>query len=729
MLVNDLIKRIENRLFTVPDTVCLDRAYLVTEAYAEHADEPAPIMRAMAFAHILKHMALDLRSNPVFAGNTSSAPRAWMLVPEFGLGVDSQIALEHGELAGFLDGKIPPEISSFWRDRQFGGNAGVGHMSLDFNLVVNRGLNDVLARIDAHRDAGTPESSVYRESMAISCRAVIEWAGQYAREAERIAAQCDDAVEAACLRRIADTCRHVPAEPARNLFEGLQAIALVHLASILEGQGLSMSIGLPDRALARFSSEVEQNPREAVALIRAFLLKIAANSFHGRGSKTQAITIGGADRHGDACNAVTLAFLDGFDQTPVNDPHLFLRWHRELDAAAWGKALAMLSRGRSMPLVVSDDQVVPGLIDGGVDPNDAADYCIVGCNELGIPGRCCQSGLALGTGFNDLQIIDRIVRTWGDEPASTTAIMDAYENHVTQIMTKAVGLRRDKLNPMAAQAPFPFCSACCASCVETGRDLLVGMPYNDIYGVFIRGTANAVNALAAVEELIEKDARYGLADLVAGVDRRDAAMLTAIADAPKWGNDDDRADRIGVELNARRDRALRQAAEACDAPPFAVCHVVRSLHHLDGKAIGATLDGREPNAPVGDSIGAVLGTQTAGPTALLNSVLKLDAAQWFSGIYNLNLTLPAGSQSAAAVLGALAQAFFEDGGQELQISVLDAATLRRAQQNPDRYRDLVVRVAGLNARFVELSATEQQELIRRAEAASGVIQSPPTAAM
>jgi formate C-acetyltransferase len=99
-------------------------------------------------------------------------------------------------------------------------------------------------------------------------------------------------------------------------------------------------------------------------------------------------------------------------------------------------------------------------------------------------------------------------------------------------------------------------------------------------------------------------------------------------------------------------------------------------------------------------------------------VLKLEAAQWFAGIYNLNLTLPAGPQSDINVIKALTQAFFHDGGQELQINVLDAEKLRQARKDPDKYRDLVVRVAGLNARYVELSSEEQEELIRRAQAAS-----------
>ncbi len=714
-----MLQSIQDRLFSAPDTVCLERAELVTKAYARFEALPVPVRRARAFEHVLANMTLDLQSNPIFAGNTSTAPRAWMLVPEFGLGVDPQIALEHQELDGFLDGKVPGDIRAFWEDKQFGGRAGIGHMSLDFHTVVNRGLGDVLSRIQASRHTGTHRERVFRGAMARSCRAVIAWAHRYAEAAEERAAVEADADRATCLRRVALACRRVPEHPARTYFEGLQAIALVHLASVLEGQGLSVSIGLPDRALARFASEVEGSLGESVALTRAFLLKVAANSFQGRGSKTQAITVGGATGDRDACNAVTRAFLDAFDATPVADPHLFVRWHRRLDPAVWKQALGMLSRGRSMPLLVNDHAVVPGLLDAGVAPEDAWDYCIVGCNELGIPGRCVQSGFSLGMGFDDLALVDRAVAHVPADAASVEAVLDGYEALVEERTVQGLQARRQKIREYVSRRPFPFCSACFSDCAETGNDLLVGARYPSIYGVFIRGTANAANALAAVQRLLDSRRATSIREIVERRASEDSATLSAIAAAPKWGNDCDDADALAEALNRRRDRALRRVASEAKVPPFAVCHVVRSLHHVDGAGIGATLDGRAAGEPVGESIGPVAGTQTAGPTALLNSVLKLDARRWFTGIYNLNLTLPAGPQARPELLASLAETFFGGGGQELQVGVLDPDRLRQARREPERFRDLVVRVAGLNARFAELSDLEQKELIRRADSAAG----------
>ena len=202
------------------------------------------------------------------------------------------------------------------------------------------------------------------------------------------------------------------------------------------------------------------------------------------------------------------------------------------------------------------------------------------------------------------------------------------------------------------------------------------------------------------------------------LDDNDEQIYINIQAVPKWGNDDEQADQWGKALGIARIKAIEDARTKCspNAPPFILCHVVRSLHHIDGKQLAATPDGRKAFEPVGDSIAAICGTTTQGPTAILNSVLKINAHDEFRGIYNNNLTLP-GNQASPAILKPLIEAFFIDGGQELQINVLDYRKLLAAKANPSEYKGLVVRIAGLNARFIELSKAEQDEIIRRAQMA------------
>jgi pyruvate-formate lyase len=268
-----------------------------------------------------------------------------------------------------------------------------------------------------------------------------------------------------------------------------------------------------------------------------------------------------------------------------------------------------------------------------------------------------------------------------------------------------------------AQVPTPFTSSLMRGCIARGQDMRVGMDYH-LPGMYERGLANAANALAAIEQTAFGRGTLSMGELVDALrdDYPDECVRERLLMAPKWGNDDPRADRWALALVEMRERVLDRVDEQFGRGPHVVCHVVRSLHRLDGRQIAASADGRHAEAPVGDSIGAVVGTARGGPTAVLNSVLKLDAARYYRGGYNLNLTLSPRS-TTPAVIATLVETFFNGGGQELQVNCFDAATLRAAQRDPLQHGDLVVRVAGFSARFVDLSRAEQDELITRAELA------------
>ena len=746
--MRDLILGLRNRLLATEDTVCLERARLVTEAFRCFEGDPPPLKRAKALDHVLRHMTLDLKTNPFFAGNMSTRPRAWMLLPEYGFGYDAQILLEHPELIGLLDGEIPQELSTFWADRSFGGYAAIGHLAVDLDRVVHVGLAALAERAEQLDDAGTQHRSlnpdhrhrgderIYRQAMGIALRAVMAWAERYAEAAEAAADREPDPVIRAAHLRVARACRHVPAQPARDLFEALQAILLVHLALHIEGHGLSVSIGLPDRVLAPFVTP-DLDPELVTNLVAAFLLKVNANAIFGRGSKTQAITVGGVDRHGvDQCNPLTRAFLDAADLVRVGDPHLFLRWHPNIDPEVKRRAIEMLTAGVSVPLLIDDVVTAGGFIRAGVAPDDAWDYCVIGCNELGIPGRSAESATATNGTVQVLALLNDVLLTHTDPNAITSVdeLLDLLEGRMAETLP---AMRRQGLayrRRVAAEMPMPLTSALMRHGICRGQDFMVGMDYH-LANLYERGLTNAVNALAAIQQVVFVERAASMTDLVAAMRANfvGAEELRArLRAAPKWGNDDVRADRYAPLLVAMRERVLKGAS--IDGAPNAqrnarhiVCHVVRSLHHLDGKQIAASPDGRLAWTPVADSIGAEVGTSSTGPTGVLNSVAKLRISESYAGGTNLNLTLPAQITGSTAAwcdpemqvnLLALVETAFAQGVQELQVAVLNADLLREARVHPERHGDLLVRIAGFNARFVDLGPLEQEELIRRAELVS-----------
>ena len=199
--MKDLIRRIRDDLMATEDTVCLQRARLVTEAFQQHEGDPAPLVRAKAFAHVLRQMDLDVESNPIFAGNTSSRPRAWMLVPEHGMGVPDQVAIENEGLEGLLDGRIPEDLQAYWKDRSFGGTSGVGHLAVDQERVVHLGIEAMIAEAQRYGAEGDASQQVYRQAMAIALQAVIDWAHRYADAAGAAARSTPDPLRKQTARR------------------------------------------------------------------------------------------------------------------------------------------------------------------------------------------------------------------------------------------------------------------------------------------------------------------------------------------------------------------------------------------------------------------------------------------------------------------------------------------------------------------------------------------------
>ena len=718
--MKNIIRTCRRTVLSAPDTVCTERARLATEGYTMFADEPVPLCRAKTLNHILSSMTLDLDTNPVFAGNMSTGPRKWMLLPEYGFHIPAQAVTENPSLAGFLDGNtIPDDIRNFWKNRSFGTHAGHGHLIPDNKRLVEQGLEGIIKEAEENMEHNGSRSDEYREACIISCKAVIQWARRYAEHARAAVTGTDDPQRASCLERISEACMRVPAESAQSLFEALQSIVLVQFAIHIEGHGYSVSPGRLDQILAPFYHDGDT----VSELIEAFLLKICANSLWGSHSKTQPVTIGGMDKNGqDLSNGLTRLFLEACESMRVPEPTLFLRWHENMDDRIKEKAVSMLSSGLSFPLLIGDRQTVAGLVRCGISPEHAADYAVIGCNEVGIRGKLIWKSATLPEA--------RIFREYllskeADNASSAEEMLENLGQRAEHHLLEQIPALLERWKRIEEAVPTPFTSALMNGCAARGRDLAGELHYPHI-NIRSSGFSNLVNGISAVHELVFRQQTKTVKDFRNGAEHNFNGCGTLREDirrAPKWGNDDDRADDWALAWISKRDTVIARVREAGEYPPLLMEMVVRSLHHVEGSRLEATPDGRTSGTPLADSIGAVLGTASAGPTALLNSVCKMDSAQYWPGGYNLNLALPLTAWTTdvlRAKLTALIDVFFSGGGQELQINCIDPDMLERARQDPEQYRDLMVRIAGFNAFFVKLSPEEQEELINRAAESSRV---------
>jgi len=717
-----LLAETRQTILSAPDSVCLERAQLVTEAWKTYAEAPVPVRRARAFAHVLRNMTLDLQTNPILAGNTSTGPRAWMLVPEHGFTIPAQAVVENPSLDGFLDGDtIPSAMRAFWEQRSSGGAAGIGHLAIDAEKLLSRGLTGILDDAHSQPTSADAEEAGYLEATTIACEAVMAWAQRFADAAEAVS-QAADAPRRQALRRVAAACRRVPAQPAGSFFDALQSLTLVHLAIHIEGHGYSVSPGRLDQALAPHYRGEE----DAVELLAAFLLKVSANSLWGSHSKTQTITLGGVDAQGrDQCNDLTLAVLEAWEQVPVPDPMVFVRWHAGISSEVKRRAVTMLSQGHSMPLLIGDSATAAGLTAAGVDPDDAWNYCVVGCNELGIPGKLIYNAVPLAEAglLRDAVVEDGGLRTFDD-------LMDRLEELAADRLRPALKRKRDSCLDGAQQTPTPFTSALMA-CGRPGRgDLLTELPYPFIC-IRSSGFANLVNGLYAVRQLVFDDGGVSLPQLAEALQENfvgHGPLRVRLQALCRWGDEDPGVGNLAENWLERRRRTLEALRKELGTPPLLMEMVVRSLNHVEGSRLGATPDGRGAGELLGDSVGPPGGTSPGGPTAVLNTVRAMDAPRHWPGGYNLNLTLPSmagANEEGRSRLVSLIEAYFATGGQELQLNFLDADTLCVAREHPERYPDLMVRIAGFNAFFVELSPVQQAEIIARATASTGARVPPP----
>ena len=355
---------------------------------------------------------------------------------------------------------------------------------------------------------------------------------------------------------------------------------------------------------------------------------------------------------------------------------------------------------------------------GGVQPEHAWNHCVVGCNELAVPGKLIYNTISI----NDTALLRDVLL---DDAGLTgiqnmDSLLDRLAERLRCELEQRICSRRRAWEAFRDRAPTPFTSALMHGRVERGLDMHEAMDY-DLPTLTERGFTNLVNALASIDWVVFEKRQAALNDVSQAVRagfRSHAKLRSALLAAPKWGVDDDRADRWTRVWLSLRQRVLREVETQTQSERQLTSHVVRSLHHLEGRGLGATPDGRLTEEPLADGVGAQLGTAFEGPTALLNSVRKLQPSCYWTGGYNLNLTLStvaSGDEGTLDRVTALVDAFVGGGGQELQINCHDASTLRHAMSQPEEHRDLLVRVAGFSARFVDLSPAEQQELVGRAE--------------
>ncbi len=711
-----------------PVDVALHRARVFTRVFQQNQSRPWMVRKALAMREYFRTVPLYLRAGDAIAGSISERPGAMPVMAEIGIAENNIYTGENPARRGYLEGKVPAEIHEYWRERnlwgQFRAKYGVrgplpretqykflsnqGHLSPAYGELLRVGIGGMLARIRKRRAGETDvEKLAFLEAAEISMEGLGDWARRYA---EFLKARDPN---------LARICARIANEPPATFREAMQLIWLAHQAIHVEGHGYSCTPDHIDRLLYPYYEADRKAGRlddaRALALCENFVLKMYDNTVWGpEHHLTQGLCVGGSTADGrDLTNRLSWIFVEGGVNMALPEPLIWIRWHPKIDQEFFDFCLSRLARGTCFPMMWNDKAVPAGLIALGVKPEDAYNYIAVGCNELAIPG---QFYFNPGANANYLRAIQLALNSGAGTFAQFAAAVGAG---VRESIRNSYAAEMRVLDVYLQYGQTPLTSCFFEGCIDRARDMSQGTKYNILScgGIFF---ANAVDAFAAIREVVYEKKQATLKEVTAACrdNFKGHELLRArLLAAPKHGNDDPRLDDLIRLIERLRDEAKDEICrDPRDGTRFGNCHVVRSSAVRTGLVTPATPDGRLAGTPLASSVAASAGCERSGPTAVLNSVAKLNAPRSWQTGYQVNIRFQGNMVSdpaSRAKVRAMLNVYFMKGGQELQINAIDSEMLRAAQKNPEEYRDLVVRVAGFSEFFVNLTPEMQEDIISR----------------
>jgi len=628
-----------------------------------------------------------------------------------------------------------------------------GHTVLD-DKIYRRGFLDFkreiegsLQNLDYLNDPGAYDKQEQLKAMRICADGLIRFAERHAEKARQLAGQETDPRRREELERIAEVCSHVPAHAPRDFWEALQYYWFVHLGVTTElNPWGAFCPGRLDQHLYPFYQaglEGESLTREqAEELLQCLWIKFNNQPAPPKVGVTAAesstytdfaqINTGGLKEDGsDAVNDVTYLILDVIEEMRLLQPSSSVQVSKKSPDRFVRRAARIIRTGFGQPSVFNSDLIVQELIRQGKSVADARNGGSSGCVEVGAFGKenFNLSGyfnmpkvfeVTLNSGI-DSQTGRRIGLETGDPAQFETfdALLEAYERQVNHFVEVKVRGNNVIERLYARYMPVPFLSLMIDDCVATGKDYHDGgARYNTTYiqGVGLGTLTDAVTAVkynVFDKKTLTMEALLAtLRDDFEGHDRVRHMLLNR---TPKYGNDDDYADEVMVALFEVYFAAIDGRSNT-KGGTYRVNLLPTTVHVYFGSVLGASPDGRKAGEPLSEGVSPVQGADRRGPTAVLKSVAKMDHARTGGTLLNQKFTPQLlKDDDGLNKLVHLVRTYFKLDGHHVQFNVVDAATLRAAQQNPERYRDLIVRVAGYSDYFCDLGQALQDEIIARTE--------------
>lgn len=611
-----------------------------------------------------------------------------------------------------------------------------------YRYYINKCKENIAALEDM--DIDTMESQITWQSMIIVMEAIIKFAHRYADLAEEMAARCSDSERKEQLLTMAANCRVVPENAPQNFQQAAQLVWFTHLALMMEVNGGDHCIGRFDQYMYPFyKKDLENGVSEAFIsdVIHEFKLKFGELWVLRTNHESQAypgcplwihMIIGGVLPNGkDGCNKLTNLILHGMNDLQTKEPCISFRYHDGVNEETFRLALAVARNGGSHPAFFNDSTNISHLLSLGHTLKEARDWGICGCIEPSVPGITdFQSNVGY---FNPIKVFE-ITMNDGMDPVTKVQIgphtgdvrtftsikqlMDAYEIQQGFFMKKFIVLFNRIVSCHAHALPTITGSCFTYGCIEKGRILQRKGADHRYSAVAISGIANVVDSLAAIEECVFHKKYLTMSELMelleTNFEGKGNMRQLLINKAPKYGNNIESVDQYANWLADLCNEQVVQYRDGRDGQ-FSTVISSQSYNVVLGRLIGATPDGRRAFEDLADNASPMIGMDVNGPTAVVSSIGTLDPLIPKSGVLVNQRFDPAiiKGEKGLDIIETVIRTFFNKNGQHIQLNVVDDETLRAAQKDPQSYRNILVRVAGYSAYFVDLEKDIQDNIIAR----------------
>ena len=628
-----------------------------------------------------------------------------------------------------------------------------GETTCDHEKLLTVGLKGYMEECRANIAATTPKCQLDEEKInfwqacIIQCEGLITYAHRMAEEAERQAAVCRDEKRKKELLTIAENCRVVPENPPRNFWQALQMVWFAHVYFHIEVCTTANGFGRFDQYMwPYYKKDVidEKNitEDEALELLECLYLKACevfevrdrwyATSFAGY-PMWEILVVGGQTPDGkDATNALSYVCLEAANQLKTTQPVMAVRVWDGTPEELIRKGCRMIQEGQANPGFFNDNTAMKMALGKGCSLEEARDWTIVGCIQPG-PGGGSTDGSPDAGYVNMGKMIGFVLHNGVDpdtgklmglqtgDPREFKDIEDFKDALKKQIIHhyRMVCTGYNVMQSMhMTRYPVIFAGMLTKGCVESGRSVQHGGAKYSTAGLYITGAANLADSIAAIDTCVFRDKDITMDELITALDKNfegeERMRQLLLNKPPKFGNDNAYVDGIYREMmHFIADNVQTWPDARGGTYSFNVHSQTVNVSH--GAVCGATPDGRLAHEPFCDNASPMMGRDISGPTATVKSVASMDQAAFHDGaLFNLRFD-PAGvaGEKGLQDIEGVIKTFFQCGGEHIQINVVDDETLKAAQRTPEKYKGLMVRVAGYMAYFTELDKDAQDTIIYR----------------